>query len=384
MSNPASHRSEKLNVLVVGGGVAGIEAMLALNDLAGDRVAISVLAPNREFVYRPMTVREPFGYAQANHHELSEIVRDSGAALIVGELGWVDRSAQLVHTTDERRLPYDALVLGLGAHVKARYEHCITIDDRRMDEALHGLIQDVEGGYLERIAFIAPPRMAWPLPLYELALMTAGRAFDMGVKLDATIITSEDSPLAVFGAEVSRGVSELLAQAAIKTINSAYVEVPEEGRLIINPGDRGMHAQRIVALPELYGPAVRGLPAGGHGFIRVDRFGRVPDAGPVFAAGDAIDFPIKQGGLGSQQADAVAESIAALAGVEIEPQPFRPVISGMLLTDDRPRYMGAEIIGGQGERSYFSEKPPQGGDHKITARYLTPYLAALDGEAITA
>ncbi len=384
MSNPDPHPTEKLRVLVVGGGVAAIETILALKDLAADRVAVSVLAPNSEFVYRPLTVREPFSYACAGHYELAPIVDDNGAELIVGELGWVDRAAQVVHTADEREIPYDALVLALGAHINARYEHCVTIDDRHMDEALHGLIQDIEGGYLESIAFIAPPRMAWPFPLYELALMSAGRAFDMGVKLEATIITSEDSPLSVFGAEVSRGVSELLAEAGITTINSAYVEVPGPGQLIVNPGDRRLHARRIVALPELYGPSVRGLPVAEHGFIHVDRFGHVPDAGPVFAAGDAIDFPIKQGGLGSQQADAVAESIAVLAGAEIVARPFKPVIRGMLLTDDRPRYMSAKIIGGQGECSYFGETPPEGMEHKITARYLTPYLAALDGETATA
>jgi len=380
MNDPANHHSEQLRVLVAGGGVAAIETILALRELAGDRVAVSVLAPNSEFAYRPMTVREPFAYAQARRYELAPIVRHAGGQLIEGELGWVDRDARIVHTTDERELPYDALVLALGARITPRYTHCVTIDDRRMDDALHGLIQDIEGGYVDSVAFVAPARMAWPFPLYELALMTAGRAVDMGVELETTVITSEDSPLAIFGAEVSSGVAGLLQQANIKTINSAYVEVPGPGRLVINPGDRRMSVKRIVALPELYGPSVRGLPVSEHGFIRVNRFGRVPDAGPIYAAGDAIDFPVKQGGLGSQEADVVAESIAALAGVEIDPQPFKPVIHGMLLTGGRPRYMSAKIVGGQGESSYFGETPPTGGEHKITARYLTPYLASLDSE----
>ena len=384
MNDPANHHSEKLQVLVAGGGVAAIETILALHELAGDRVSFSVLAPNSDFVYRPMTVREPFAYAQARRYELAPIVRDAGAELIQGELGWVDPGAQIVHTADQRELSYDALVLALGARITPRYTHCVTIDDGRMDEALHGLIQDVEGGYVDSVAFVAPARMAWPFPLYELALMTAGRAYDMDVELETTIVTSEDSPLAIFGAEVSRGVAEVLERAKIKTINSAYVEVPEPGQLVINPGDRRMSVKRIVALPELYGPSVRGLPVSDHGFIRVNRFGRVPDAGPVYGAGDAIDFPVKQGGLGSQEADVVAESVAALAGVEIEPQPFKPVIHGMLLTDGKPRYMSAKIVGGQGQSSYFGETPEAGQDHKITARYLTPYLASLDAEDVPA
>src|SRR5476651_1350345 len=127
MSNPAPQPPEKLRVLIAGGGVAAIETILALQDLAGDRVAMTVLAPNREFVYRPMTVREPFAYAKARRYELAPIVSDAGAELVVGELGWVDRDAQLVHTADDRELPYDALVLALGARINPRYTHCVTI-----------------------------------------------------------------------------------------------------------------------------------------------------------------------------------------------------------------------------------------------------------------
>ena len=47
-------------VIVAGGGVAAIEAMLALRDAAGERVSITLVAPQDEFRYRPMSVGEPF------------------------------------------------------------------------------------------------------------------------------------------------------------------------------------------------------------------------------------------------------------------------------------------------------------------------------------
>jgi sulfide:quinone oxidoreductase len=366
------------HVVVVGGGVAALETVLALKDLARDRVAMTVVAPAEEFVYRPMTVREPFSYAAAKRYPLAPIMHDLGVELIAERLGWVDRERQVLHTAEEHEIHYDELVLALGGQVYSRYKHAITIDDRRMDEVLHGLIQDIEGGYLDSVAFLAPGRMAWQLPLYELALMTAGRAFDMDVKVDLTIVTPEERPLAIFGSAVSDNVSELLRKAGIRTINSAYAEVPSPNEIVINPGDRRLHAKRIVALPELYGPSVRGVPVSEHGFIRVDRFGRVFDAAHVFAAGDAVDFPIKHGGLSAQQADAVAESIAAAAGAEVEPQPFEPVIRGMLLTDGKPRYLTARITGGHGFSSEFSETPTWSPPSKIVARYLAPYLDALD------
>jgi sulfide:quinone oxidoreductase len=376
--------SGKLNVVVVGGGVAALEAVLAIRDLAGGLVSTRVLAPNEELVYRPTTVREPFSLAAAARYPLAEMLDELGAELIAGELAWVDPERHVLRTEAAGELEFDALVLALGARPYARYRYATTIDDRRMDEALHGLIQDVEAGLLDSIAFVAPPRMAWPLPLYELALMTAGRAEDAGAKVRLTILTSEDSPLAVFGEAASRGVADLLDGKGIRTISDAYVEIPRAGELVINPGDRRLRATRVVALPELYGPAVRGLPVSEHGFIRVDRFGRVPDAGNVFAAGDAVDFPVKQGGIACQQADVVAATIAALAGAGIEPLPFDPTLNGILLTDERPRYLRAKLTGGHGFASEFSEAPIDGASHKIDARYLAPFLARRDPRGVAA
>jgi sulfide:quinone oxidoreductase len=375
---------QKLRVLIAGSGVAGLETALALADLAGARVQTTVLAQDDEFVYRPLTVGEPFSYAAARRYPLGQIVGDGGAELLLGTLGWVDRAGQSAHTTHGRALPYDALVLAVGARIAQRYRHALTIDDRTLESSLHGLVEDLELGYIESIAFVAPGRMAWPLPLYELALLTAGRAYEMNVPLRVTLVTPEDTPLAIFGVNASARVAELLEQAGIETITSAYAEIPEAGQIALHPQQREVHADRIVALPELYGPAVRGLPLSPEGFIRVDRFARVPDCGPVFAAGDATDFAVKHGGIAAQQADLVAESLAKLAGADVEPEPFHPVLRGMLLTVEKPYYMCARITGGHGFDSEFSPEPLWSPPNKIAARYLAPYLASHDGHASVA
>ena len=374
----------KLRVVIVGGGVAALEAAIALQRLAPEQTTTTVVAPNEEFVVRPLTVREPFAYASARRYPLAEIVRDAGAELLVDELAWVEPASHAVHTKADRVLEYDALVLALGARAVPRYEHAITIDDRHLDAALHGLIQDIEGGYVDSVAFVAPGRMAWPLPLYELALMTAGRAYDMNVELTTTVITPEDRPLAIFGAIASDAVAQRLERARIKTITSAYAEIPHSGEVVISPGGRELRVNRVVALPELYGPAVRGVPLGEHGFIRVDPYGRVRDLEGVYAAGDAIDFPIKHGGVGSQQADVVAQSIAALAGASVTPEPFNPVIHGMLLTDAEPLYLTAKLTGGQGFSSEISDTADWEPPSKIASKYLAPYLEQKDRETVPA
>lgn len=375
--------SEKLRVIVVGGGVAALETVLALHDLAGELTDVSVIAPNPDFHYRPMTVREPFSQGQARRYPLAPIISDAGASLICDELAWVDPDNRIVHTKGDQQLEYDALVLAMGARATARYKHAVTIDAARMEEILHGIVQDVEAGYIKRLAFVAPGRMAWPLPLYELALMTAGRAYDMNMDVAITLVTPEDSPLAIFGQTASSAVAELLARSNVQTIHSAYAEVHHEGALLINPGDRRLDVDRVIALPELYGPCVRGIPLSEHGFLRVNPYGRVLAAEGVYAAGDCTEFPVKHGGVGSQQADVVAQSIAAQAGAPVTPEPFHPVIHGMLLTGDKPLYLTAKITGGHGFSSQLTDTPTWSPPSKIAAKYLAPYLDVQDREPST-
>jgi sulfide:quinone oxidoreductase len=379
---PETTSSEKLRVIVAGGGVAALETVLALHDLAPELTDVRMIAPGAELIYRPMSVREPFAYGPAKRYPLAPIVHDAGAQLIADELAWVDSDRHLAHTRGDERLEYDALVLALGARAHPRYRHAVTIDDHRMDETLHGIVQDVEAGYLHSLAFVSPGRMAWPLPLYELALMTAGRAYDMNVDLQVTIVTPEDAPLAIFGQDASSAVAGLLERSGIQRISSAYTEVPGPGQLLINPGDRRLRVDRVIALPELYGPSVHGIPLSEHGFLRVDPHGRVLDVEHVYAAGDCTEFPVKHGGLGAQQADVVAQSIAARTGAPVTPKPFHPVIRGMLLTGDKPLYLTARITGGHGFSSEIAHAPTWEPPNKIAAKYLAPYLDARDRERI--
>lgn len=364
--------------MIVGGGVAALETALALRELAPDHTASTVIAPNAEFVCRPMAVCEPFVFPPARPYPLAPIVRYAGAELLTDELASIDPDRHVLHTKTGREIEYDALVLALGARIVARYAHAITIDDRRMADAVDRLVQDIDEGHVDSLAFLSPGRMAWPLPLYELALIIAGRAHDMNIELSTTIVTAEASPLEVFGSAASDAVAELLDRAHINTIDQAHVEVPNSGEVVINPGDRHMRVDRAIALPELYGPCVRGVPLGEHGFIPVNAYGRVPDVEYVYAAGDATDFPVKHGGLGAQQADTVAQSIAALAGAPVTPEPFHPLIRGMLLTDKEPLYLTARIACGHGFSTEIAHTPTWFPPSKIAAKHLAPYLDRQD------
>ncbi len=231
-----------LRVLIAGAGVAGLEAVLALRELAGDRVSTTLLAPDAEFVYRPMRVREPFAYRSARRYPLDEIAHDIGVELRQDAFKSLDADRQILHTEAGEHIHYDALLLALGARPTPPFEHALTLDDRRLDEQLHGLVQDIEANYIHKLAFLIPTQMAWPLPIYELALMTARRAWDMNIQLSITIATPEDAPLALFGSAVSDAVGRLLEEHGIVTVTSAHCETPARGQVTIHPGPR--HARR--------------------------------------------------------------------------------------------------------------------------------------------
>jgi sulfide:quinone oxidoreductase len=217
--------------------------------------------------------------------------------------------------------------------------------------------------------------MPWPLPIYELALMTAQRAYDMNAQTSITLVTPEDAPLAIFGDEVSNGVQRLLEDNGILTIAAAHCETPAPGELTLHPGGRTLNFERIVALPELFGPSTPGVPKGSPGgFIPIDSHCQVRGLERVWAAGDATDFAVKHGGIAAQQADSAARAIASLAGAPVQPEPFHPIIRAVLISLDKPKYLSAHITGGHGSSSEISDTPSWSAVGKIDAKYLAPFL----------
>ena len=134
--------------------------------------------------------------------------------------------------------------------------------------------------------------------------------------------------------------------------------------LIAGGGVAGLEA--MLALRELAGD-----------LVDVDADGCVTELVDVYAAGDITRFPVKQGGIAAQQADAVAESIAARAGVDIVPSPFEPVVHALMLTGREPLYLRAEIPAGLAEAS---TDPLWWPPSKIAGRHLAPFLATLESD----
>src|SRR3954451_17486619 len=122
----SSETHSPLRVLIAGGGVAGLEALLALHGLAGERVAVTLIAPEREFAYRPMAVAVPFARGRVKRYGLDEIVAGQGAEFIRGALAEVDAEAGTATTADGRTLEFDALLVAVGAASEPAYSRIRT------------------------------------------------------------------------------------------------------------------------------------------------------------------------------------------------------------------------------------------------------------------
>jgi sulfide:quinone oxidoreductase len=367
-------RSNRYHVVIAGGGVAALEAMVALRQIGEERVDVTLLAPDKEFTYRPLAVAKPFGLGPVARFPLDGLTTGCGARYEQGALVLASPEAHSVYTSRGRTLEYDALLVACGAQVRDAIPGAITFGDARDSRAIEMLFEDVAWGLVRRIVLAAPTGVGWTLPLYELALLIADRLDHEELRADVTLVTPEEEPLAVFGHEASEAVRSFLVERGVELRTQTHPKSFEPSALEI-AGDVPLEADWVLTLPRLVGRPIEGLPQAQDGFIPTDKFGRVAELLDVHAAGDGTNFPLKQGGIAAQQADAAAETIAAAAGVSITPTPFQPVLRGLLLTGRRPAFLRTELTGGHGPASVASPEPLWWPAGKIAARYLGPYLA---------
>jgi sulfide:quinone oxidoreductase len=342
------------DVLVAGGGVAGVEALMALADLGDRRLRVHVVSPRETFVLRPQMVGEPWGGAPLRV-SMHDLCADFGATFRRGTLVAVDAGAKVAVTQDGARQPYAHLLVATGAVQSVPCTGVHVLGFGHLPELLA-----VPG--TGDVAIVVPPKTTWALPAYELALLVAGGGSRRAVR----VLTAEEAPLEVFGDAAAGAVAELLAGQRVG------VETACE----IAPGsDAGALASTVVALPLLDGPRLAGLPSDAGGFVRVDGDGlAVPGVPGAHAAGDVIAQSIKQGGLAAQQADAAAAAIAATCGAKLPAMPYAPVLRGKLVCPDGTELYLRRALDGR-DPGEAREEPLWRSPGVVTARRLSTWLA---------
>lgn len=358
-------------VVIVGGGIAALEAVLALHTLGEAQFEITVIAPEPEFTLRPLSVATPFSRGRSGALPLAAFMAEHGGRFRRAAVLGIDTEARAVRCVTGPDEPYDRLILAVGATARPAFSRALTFGSDPL--ALNGLLADLEQGYSRSVAFVVPKGTTWPLPLYELALMTAEEVWGMNMDdVHLHLVTPEMRPLEVFGTEAATALADLLETARITLHAGVSASVESGGRIDFGFGD-GITVDRVVALPVLEGPRIEGLPSDARGFVPVDEYGRVIGVEGVYAAGDATDQPIKQGGIACQQADVVASHIAAEAGAPVQSEPFSPVLRGRLLTGRRDHFLRRDVSERAGNAT---DEPLWWPPAKVVSRYLAPYLEA--------
>jgi sulfide:quinone oxidoreductase len=364
-------------IVIAGAGVAGLETLLALHRRLHGLVELTLIAPAEVFEYRPLAAGAPFSGEPIPTFPLCAIAAEHGAALVHDALAAVDPDAQVATLASGSVVPYDALIVATGAVPQPVAANAIPLSGPANVPALTALVERVRSGEVRRIALAVAPGVGWTLPLYEVALQLGAERAPDGERPRLVLVTAEDEPLAAFGSDIAADVLELLQGHGVDVYTASTVDAFEDGMLWI-AFEGGVDVDALIALPQLRGPAIIGLPHDQDGFIPIDRVARVAGVEHVYAAGDACAFALKQGGLAAQEADVAAAHIAWTLGQGPQPTPLELVLRGELLTGAAPRFLRALVARGGEEHDpgQTSGEPLWWPPAKIAARELGPYLAA--------
>jgi sulfide:quinone oxidoreductase len=150
-------------VLIAGGGVAALEAMLALKALAGDLASVRLVAPEPQFWYRPLAVAEPFGLAAVRHFDLSMLADEAGALFVPDELVSVDAARHLAYTRSGGPVAYGALLIACGAVPRPALPGAVTFRGPADTPKIEHLLAEIEAGAVRRVVFVVPAGAVWSL-----------------------------------------------------------------------------------------------------------------------------------------------------------------------------------------------------------------------------
>ena len=364
--------AEDFQVVIAGGGVAALEAVLALRQLAEEPVAIELLSPSPDFHLQALSVAEPFG-GEPQTLDLESFCSEHDVRFRAEAVAEVWGGPRRILTAAGEEIFYDALLMATGARRTSVLPGSHPFRGAADVEWFGTLLERLQRGAIGDVVFAVPRQVKWTLPIWELAMLTTGWLADHA-RTDAqiTVVTHESAPLEVLGDAVSGRVTELLGENGIGLMTGAGVLRFEQGKLHCE-GGKDVRADEVVALPGLSVPEVPGLPQGRHGFIGCDAEMRVDGLDRVWAAGDSIWFPIKQGGLAAQQAEISVAGILRTAGADVELPPFRPVIRGALITGKQPHFMRVEV--GAEAGAALTTSPLWWPPIKVAGPRLGPYLA---------
>ena len=139
---------------------------MALRALAADLLDITILAPELKFINLSMSVDQPFKPQRVRGLRLQETAAELGARWHQGTLDRVEPERNRVVTRDGDEVPYDMLVLALGAHPEREWhsQEVLTYHGGRDGPNYRLLLHQLLEERVNKLAFVKPAGPSWPLP----------------------------------------------------------------------------------------------------------------------------------------------------------------------------------------------------------------------------
>jgi len=362
---------------IVGGGTAALEALLAARRSLAQDADLCLLAPEREFRYRPIDPDAVLRPVAERGLRIAELVAKTGARWVVDRAAVVDDAQRNLLTRDGDTLDFDYALIAAGGRAR-RALHCGEVWMRGGDPGcLDDTIDRVRRHRSPSVAVVVPRGARWSVPAYELALVIAWSTAEATGRT-VTLVSAEAAPLAALGEAVSAAVAQELAAAGIELITGVeafedpdaaerrltgaahVVLVPEDpaaatDALTGRPSDpeqmrlsQGTHAayDRLISLPTVSGPGIEGLATDACGFLDVDETLRVRGATRTWAAGACVAATLEHSALAARQADAAIDAIArTITGGGGSTERGATELTGMLLTGQRDAWLAANPPG---------------------------------------
>lgn len=356
----------KPNIVVLGGGFAGLETAYALRHALPDRADITLVSNRRSFLFRPHTIYLPFGMDE--NQLLVDIAQPAlrkGIRFIeanVREIDPVKRAVDWEGSGAAQTELYDYLVIATGAKARieeipglAEHGHLLgaAADMVRLRAGLDKLIEQAGRGRDQQIVLALPPDAPYVTPLYEMALMIEHHLREARVRerVSITFATCEMSLIESFGPLLHDLMLERFAERGIACETGVVLEKVEAGAAHFSNRAALPYDLLLASPPAGASVLFPALPAGPGGYLTTKlATRRVDGLDEVFAAGDTSDFPVKQAFLALLQADAIAEGIAADVQGRLPRFVFEPVSKFVLEEFDTGLYAQAPFTANDGLR----------------------------------
>jgi sulfide:quinone oxidoreductase len=308
------------DILILGGGFAGVVAAERLAQTLGGEHQLTLVARSRQFTFYPALVRLAFGGCEPSDitFDLRDALLDRRVRFIEAEVAYVNPQTHTVTLAGgevQGDLPYDYLICALGRRLATErvtgfYEHAQHLLTVEAALKFGAAVNDFHQGH----AVIGScPGARLDVPVYETAFALARRLDERNERARITII-SPDYPSARMGsADIARAAAPALAAHHIEFMKHfAVSEVTPEA---IRTAD-GLEVEYdlLMLMPPFTGPAA--LAGTGltdqEGYIRVERTMRVVGCERTYAAGDCVSLVgPKMGHMAVRQGEVAARNLAA-------------------------------------------------------------------------